>query len=77
MSDSTQITYQHFCLVCFDLIEVSPHQHPHRLLHVQLGDPGSDQRKPIRAANGELLARAPRWILEALQRSRQVPKGQV
>jgi hypothetical protein len=30
------------------------------------GDWGSERRKPILAANGELRTRAPRWFLEAI-----------
>lgn len=63
--------YFYFCPVCFDQVEPSLEQHPHRLVRVVPGDPGSERRKPVRGARGEILSRAPRWFVEALQQARE------
>jgi len=54
----------YICLTCYRICEDSGECHEHAMLFCRPGLPGSERRKPMRNARGEILSRAPRLCLE-------------
>jgi hypothetical protein len=71
MNENATATAYYFCPVCFDLVDASIELHPHRLVRIYPGAPGSERRKPVHSSNGDIQSRAPLWFLEALHLARQ------
>jgi len=68
MSESNAI---YICPVCFDTSEIKQVCHQHMMLRCDPGEVGTDARKPLVDAQGNLATRAPRWFLEARNRLRE------
>ena len=64
--DSDRILY--ICPICFRVCESEEICHAHTMVECKIGEPGTEQRKPVRDRFGRFVSRAPRWFLEAVGR---------
>lgn len=61
--ESERVLY--ICPVCFQVCESERECHDHKMLACNVGEPGTEQRKPVKDRFGHFVSRAPRWFLDA------------
>ncbi len=72
MAQEHRIIY--VCPNCFSLSE-EPKECCHEMMvQCDAGVPGDEQSRPLMAADGELVTRAPRWWVEWCMQTRQSQK---
>ena len=59
------------CPICFRVSDHEEECHEHKMVLCETGFPGDERRKPVIDQFGNLVSRAPRWYLDALNKERK------
>ena len=66
---NNQVFY--ICPICFRVCETEDECHEHLMVLCETGHPGDERRKPVSDQFGNLVSRAPRWYIEAINKERE------